>query len=637
MPAAKNNYYIHLAKLLAWKDASTVDAICAKYRNTSPPDDVLLGITALDLQYYFNKFAYGKEKPEPDDRPIKRSSTLAYMKKAISFYMPRRSQQWDSERQQGNPTKSDELNDLIKRVKKFEVRRQGIPSQARRPFEHKEFLNVLDINMNDIAIGARAIEMAFLCNALWCWQYHLIARLDDMTQMKLSDIKSNLVHPFSLAVQMVWSKNIHEERDTAYQIVLGSMDTRLCPLVSMGAYFAVHLARHCRNAGGYLFAVSGGNNDTSAVSKEGVRLRLTHCINSSKFRNIKKDRKVGSHSIRKAAATYARRCNVMKDNVEARGRWKGDSKKKASSVYMDLLLPVPDASVAAVLCGDGGACKYVVIDEYNCDDFLQKVVPGLFEYVGAAIGRVLAAAVLWHATTTSSVPYRLPETIQNRVNGLCGSQRNVVERVPLIVGGDGDQLVFYESRGDFAQLAPQSSVDAATNQLQKIAELQFEVRSLKRRIEDLHNAQSLQHEASMQRIAVELTKLRRGVDRLGNMRQLPREGDAQVCNNLNTQHNHPDSHAVLSSLPRDLYQLWDEYQVGLNGNKAARLFTRAERGKCKDLFSFRNVFWSTIVKLVDRGEPYQVAIDRIYNLYGANKSVSTIIRAIRHDRGRALQ
>ena len=49
-------------------------------------------------------------------------------------------------------------------------------------------------------------EVPYLCHALWSWQYHLIARLDDMVKLKLVDIKPNNQHPFALSIQMVWSK-----------------------------------------------------------------------------------------------------------------------------------------------------------------------------------------------------------------------------------------------------------------------------------------------------------------------------------------------------------------------------------------------------------------------------------------------
>jgi hypothetical protein len=88
-----NNYLTYLIKLLAWKTGVSDEQAQITYKDEVPTEAVLLTITALDLLRYFNKTAYGKEQPQPTDRPVKRASTIAYMKKAISFYMPRRSRE----------------------------------------------------------------------------------------------------------------------------------------------------------------------------------------------------------------------------------------------------------------------------------------------------------------------------------------------------------------------------------------------------------------------------------------------------------------------------------------------------------------------------------------------------------------
>ena len=66
---------------------------------------------------------------------------------------------------------------------------------------------------------------------------------------------------------------------------------------------------------------------------------------------------LGSHSIRKFAATHARRCGVTKDEKDIRGRWKG--KGRVSDVYDDVELPYPDCKVAEKLAM-GGPCFYII-------------------------------------------------------------------------------------------------------------------------------------------------------------------------------------------------------------------------------------------------------------------------------------
>jgi hypothetical protein len=47
--------------------------------------------------------------------------------------------EWSRTREEGNPTRSIEINDLIKQVKKKEVRKQGAASKTRQPMKEAEF------------------------------------------------------------------------------------------------------------------------------------------------------------------------------------------------------------------------------------------------------------------------------------------------------------------------------------------------------------------------------------------------------------------------------------------------------------------------------------------------------------------
>ena len=93
----------------------------------------LAAITPHQLVQWLSTKAYGVPSPGPDDNPtVGRSSSLEYYKKAISSFMPHRLQPWNSITNFGNPTRLVEVNNLIKRVKKKEVRKLGKPSKARR-------------------------------------------------------------------------------------------------------------------------------------------------------------------------------------------------------------------------------------------------------------------------------------------------------------------------------------------------------------------------------------------------------------------------------------------------------------------------------------------------------------------------
>jgi nucleoid-associated protein YgaU len=88
----------------------------------------------------------------------------------------------------------------------------------------------------------------------------------------------------------------------------------------------------------------------------------------------------------------------------------------------------------------------------------------------------------------------------------------------------------------------------------------------------------------------------------------------------------------LSDLPSDLYVLWKEYTRGIGGRKPAKDFTYHERGAVKYNYSRRKVVWDQISELVRAGDTAEVAIDRIYNIYGRRTSVTNIINRLRTDR-----
>ena len=90
--------------------------------------------------------------------------------------------------------------------------------------------------------------------------------------------------------------------------------------------------------------------------------------------------------------------------------------------------------------------------------------------------------------------------------------------------------------------------------------------------------------------------------------------------------------ATLSKNPRDLYILWKEYEEGLGGRKAAKHFTASERGRVKAIYHRRRVVWDAIATMVRAGHTATVAVDRIYDAYGRDQSVTKIIRAMLRDR-----
>jgi Transcriptional activator of glycolytic enzymes len=90
--------------------------------------------------------------------------------------------------------------------------------------------------------------------------------------------------------------------------------------------------------------------------------------------------------------------------------------------------------------------------------------------------------------------------------------------------------------------------------------------------------------------------------------------------------------ATLSTFPKDLWVLWEEYTTGLQGRKAARCFTSRERGRVRYKYHHRKVVWDKIAEMVRQGLSYHVAIDEIYRVYGQRNKVTEIINKMRSDR-----
>ena len=88
--------------------------------------------------------------------------------------------------------------------------------------------------------------------------------------------------------------------------------------------------------------------------------------------------------------------------------------------------------------------------------------------------------------------------------------------------------------------------------------------------------------------------------------------------------------AILSKQVRNLHELWDEWLVGIAGNLPAKDFTSKERGKVKHKYSKRLHIWRCISNHVRAGFTAEQAIDKIYQVFGNNLSVSKIIRGFQN-------
>ena len=279
----------------------------------------LSGLKPEDIYKWMAMKAYHMEDPGPDDQPLYgRASSLEYYKKAISYFMPNRIMSWNELQHVGNPTRSADVNDLITAVKKKQVRGLGAPSKADRAFEKGEF----------------HIKRKYMYPAMFKFQFHLIARIDDTSHVRKDSIRVCPQFPeIALNTRLRWSKNVHEERDAPYQIMLGAMDRRFCVLLALGVFMEVYIATGEGRLGNFVFCEAGCNPDT--VKGHAQQVLREDALKSPEFAREIPEGKLGSHSNRKFGNTFPRRCGCSKDDTDYRGRWKG--KKRMSDNYTDAI------------------------------------------------------------------------------------------------------------------------------------------------------------------------------------------------------------------------------------------------------------------------------------------------------------
>ena len=248
------------------------------------------------------------------------------MKKAVSFYMPDRVAAWNTRCKSGNPMRSKCVNDFIKYVKKQEVRRIGKSSNAKRPIDMAQFREAIKI-----FVSKKDFVNRYRFTTMMKFQYHLIARCDDMGNFLICDVHGHSnprLSSFALETRVYWSKNVSEERDCPDQILLGCFDVNYCILLALGVYLETWLITGNGKECHLLFSDDVGEED---VRGDVVRLKnrymsaLTRSVFSNPLfisvcRDARESSHLGSHSIRKYPATFARQNGCSVDEIDCRGR-----------------------------------------------------------------------------------------------------------------------------------------------------------------------------------------------------------------------------------------------------------------------------------------------------------------------------
>ena len=610
----------------------------------------LANITATDVERYLRLKAYGVAEIHTTlERPtLCRSNTLEVYKKAISYFIPNRIPHWDPISKIGNPTKSVDVNQVIKDVRKHEVRTEGAQSRVKRDLSRPEFLKAINLfcDRNNFVNKYRNTCMMKL-------QYHLIARSDDIAHIKLRDLEPHSdprFRPFALQVKVRWSKAVVDERRCPNQIFLGSMDTDFCILLSLSLY----LEEWMRNGNGkscqYLFSSDEATNAKVVERvKTTYRANLLTIFNHEEFKVLMPEgayQSLGSHSLRKFASTWARQNGCTMDEIEIRGRWRSNTQRTLDR-YVNVEQPHVDTKVEGVLCV-GGPIRYKLVPDSGVTPEWLKlhVVPGISSfYDNDSFLLVLALPLLW-ASLDHTEQSRVPPVLANRIQQAYEELRvldaaiNPVQRVLLtvyqiqervcidevlpMVGEDGEIIPQQQQQG--RNIITQDHINGIFVQLQQQRQ---QLEAAVERFESKTTTMSKHFDNTFNILNKNINRIAVQPPRMATQDQVHYNNDR-----LENEVNNPP--ALLSRCPRSLFDLWTEYQYGVGGNKAAKHFTYKERGRCKCTYSKRKIVWDTIDRLLRSGAQYTAvtAIDEIHRCYGQGLSVTAIINLMAKDKAR---
>ena len=222
-------YRKYLNRLMAHKGGYEPDFEDRRYSEAE-----LLEITPEDVAKFMKELAYHTSLPGPDDKPIYcRESSLVQAKKGISYFMPHRDAPWNVAAKFGNPTRSKVVNDVLRRVKQQQVRKEGKASQAKRDMKRPEYRKTMQLlyARNNLSLMEKIHY-----STMMKFQFHIIGRNDDICHLETRDLSSHDRFDFALRTKVSWSKNVMEERDCPDQIMLGANDTDFCVLLALAIY-----------------------------------------------------------------------------------------------------------------------------------------------------------------------------------------------------------------------------------------------------------------------------------------------------------------------------------------------------------------------------------------------------------------
>jgi len=462
---------------------------------------------------------------------------------------------------------------------------------------------------------------------------------------------------FALTIRMRWSKNVTEERDAPTQIVLASMNSLHCVHLSLAVYLEIFLSRGEDRGSIYLFNCLECDGPVE-LNRSARKFFENDIFSSPQFVKTKPGN-LGSHSVKKRATTRARASGCKKDHVDYRARWK--NLKRQQDRYTENELVYPDAEVAGVLC-HGGPCEYAIKEGVNISKewIVEHVTPNISRVFGNGVAFILGKALLWAIFANSeecviTIPQEMKQRVQAAYRRIMVRSQNEsnqimqpIQKYLLAISNMEEAVMITRARNQRTLSAPigvigeyDTHVDGISTRLthNRLDDMERTIIELKNAND--HNFQAM--DARLERMERSIKRLMMTPFRMQVQPSIPEtntganEGRTNTVANRNPSEARPSFESSLVANPRDLFVLWQEYEFGVGGRKAAKLFTSSERGKVKFKYSRRKIVWECIHRLIRSGYTADSAIDKIYDVYGRSTSVSTIINRMRDDEKRGGQ
>ena len=605
----------------------------------------LKSITPDKIARYIKERVYGDAEARPDEDPPvnNRCNTVLTWKKSWSYFMLDSGTPWSEVAKVGNPTRATAINRIIRGMKKMEASRRGKPSQARRPLLPPEFEAIIETLSKH-----KELEVGTWLSAYLSFMYNMIARVDDTAKFRSPDLQPfNEFPDYGVTAKLCWTKNTNEEREPPTQILFGSCDWRYCVVSLLAVWLEYHFELNSEENEFY-FGYKGATDPDSIKATAAYHLKKI-CDNLAIDMTLDEAMAlIGTHSIRKFAVNKGRGAGLSRDEVDHHGRWKSGNRQ--SDTYCSTTSPFVDAKAASTLC-TGGPVAYLVREESGITDEWLKdhVVPnmvaaGLSSKVCVVLGRALLWKVAEQYLDTDAghlIPASITDRVMSAFHDLGERNRlpvnvNPVNRVNLGVSGVDARLHVFKVLGE-DNVRPSEGLGGGADARsvrheQGVANAEFrfvasEVAHLRRENTDLREELKRRDARHLS----EITMLRKALQRIAS------QPGRRVVPSLGAETDGAAAEAAgppaqLCNRPKFLHELWKEWMAGMGGNKAAKDFTSAERGKAKTKYSARKVFWDKISELVRAGHTSERACDLVYEAYGHSTGVSEVLRRMAVDR-----